>query len=206
IHLPETFQTDFLQMVNEGMKPTAQTAPLVVVPTPQTRSDVVAAYGLEPSRVRLIPVACEPHTRFEALTSEPVDVPSGPFILNVANSNPHKGADVLLRAIAEIKQCGQGIAPNLVICGHDTEKFSPSYAGNWNHPTGAVIRQLVVELGLEEEDAVLFLGYVSDAQLKYLYEHCSAVVNAAKYDNGSYSLIEAAYFGRPMISSRYPAA
>jgi glycosyltransferase involved in cell wall biosynthesis len=206
IHLPEMFLADFLEMVHEGMKPTAQAAPLVIVTTPQTRDDVVAAYGLMPSRVRLIPVACEPHTRFQALASEPVDIPSGPFILNVANSNAHKGADVLLRAIAEVKQRDRAIDPKLVICGRDTEKFSPNHTGIWNHPTGLGTRQLVTKLGLEDEEHVLFMGYVTDAQLKYLYEHCSAVVNASKHDNGSYSLIEAAYFGRLVVSSQYPAA
>lgn len=206
VHLPDIFQPAYHQMVKEGIKPTAQAAPLVIVTTPQTRNDVVANYGLDPSRVGLVPVACEPHSRFQALASEPVDVPSTPFILNVANSNPHKGADVLLRAIAEVKQRGQGRSPKLIICGHDTEKFSPSYPGPWNHPTGPAIRELVTKLRLEEEEDVFFLGYVSDAQLKNLYERCSAVVNAAKYDNGSYSLIEGAYFGRPVISSRYPAA
>jgi len=42
--------------------------------------------------------------------------------------------------------------------------------------------------------------------LKYLYEHCSLVVNAGKFDNGSFSLVEATYFGKPTLSTRYPAA
>src|SRR5437588_10116964 len=116
--------------------------------------------------VELVPVAVEPHSRFNALVSEPVDVPRTPFILNVANSNPHKGADVLLRAIAEVKQRGQRRIPKLIICGHDTEKFSPSYPGPWSHPTGLAIRELVTKLGLQEEEDVFFLGYVSDGQLK----------------------------------------
>ncbi|SRR5260370_936641 len=32
----------------------------------------------------------------------------------------------------------------------------------------------------------------------------SAAVNAATYDNGTFSLIEATYFGKPVICSRYP--
>jgi glycosyltransferase involved in cell wall biosynthesis len=39
-----------------------------------------------------------------------------------------------------------------------------------------------------------------------LYERCSVVVNAARYDNGCLCLAEGAYFGRPVVSSRYPAA
>jgi glycosyltransferase involved in cell wall biosynthesis len=50
------------------------------------------------------------------------------------------------------------------------------------------------------------LGYVDDAQLLDLFTRCRVVVNAARYDNGTYSLIEATYFGKPTVCSDYPAA
>lgn len=73
-------------------------------------------------------------------------------------------------------------------------------------PYAASLRKLVAELGLTEGHDVFFLGYVSDARLVDLYRRCSVVANAAKYDNGSFNTVEAAYFGRPAVSSRYPAA
>jgi glycosyltransferase involved in cell wall biosynthesis len=53
---------------------------------------------------------------------------------------------------------------------------------------------------------VFFLGFVTDAQLMDLFMRCAVVVNAARHDNGTYSLLEAHYFGKPTVCSRYPAA
>src|SRR5262249_5030946 len=63
----------------------------------------------------------------------------------------------------------------------------------------------VHELGLEEGIDVVFLGFVTEAQLRNLYESCSVVVMASKHDMGSLCLVEATYFGKPVISSRYPS-
>jgi glycosyltransferase involved in cell wall biosynthesis len=37
-------------------------------------------------------------------------------------------------------------------------------------------------------------------------EQAILVINAANHDNGSYSMIESVWFGKPLISSDYPAA
>jgi glycosyltransferase involved in cell wall biosynthesis len=68
------------------------------------------------------------------------------------------------------------------------------------------VRRLVSDLGLQEKKDVFFLGFVSDAELLDLYQRCAVVINASLYDNGSFNLAEAAYFGRPAVSSDYPAA
>jgi glycosyltransferase involved in cell wall biosynthesis len=68
------------------------------------------------------------------------------------------------------------------------------------------MRTLVRDLELEEGRDVVFLGFVNDRQLLDLYQRCAVVVNAARYDNGSFCLVEGRYFGKPIVSSRYPAA
>jgi glycosyltransferase involved in cell wall biosynthesis len=125
----------------------------------------------------------------------------------VTNAGEHKGADIVLRAITRMKQKAPGQVPLLVFAGLLTEAFSPQYRGPRDHDRywWSQIPQLVLNLGLIEGSDVTFLGFVSDEQLLDLYQRCAVVVNAAKYDNGSYSLIEGAYFGRPLVSSRYPA-
>jgi glycosyltransferase involved in cell wall biosynthesis len=203
---PEMFSPVFRRMVAEGMKPTAQAARLIIVTTTQARDDVQAMYGIEPSRIRLIPRACEPHRRFQSLCADPIDVLRTPLILNVTNASAHKGADVLLRAMAHLKHRVGGSPPNLVICGYNTEKFSANCSSPDELPYPSTIRQLVVKLGLVEGRDLAFLGYVSNEQLRFLHEQCSVLVNAARYDDGSFSMIEGAYFGQRVISSRYPAA
>jgi glycosyltransferase involved in cell wall biosynthesis len=176
--------------------------------SPATRDDVIAEYGLDPSRLRLVPVACEPHRRFASLVPEHVPLPDRPFVLHAANTSEHKGAGVVLRACGRLKERLGEQAPMLVMCGGFTEYFSPSRDGTVarDEPHWRNMRTLVRDLELAEGRDVAFLGYVNDRQLLDLYQRCAAVVNAARYDNGSFCLIEGRYFGKPIVSSRYPAA
>jgi glycosyltransferase involved in cell wall biosynthesis len=207
-HVPQVFSSTFFAWRDRGMIPTIRGARVVMTTNPATRDDVVAEYGLEENRLRLVPVACEPQGRFGKLVPQHVPLPARPFILHAANTSEHKGAGVMLRACGRLKERLGEAAPLLVICGGYTEYFSPSREGtvardevHWRN-----MRTLVRDLELVEGRDVVFLGFVSDRQLLDLYERCAVVVNAARYDNGSFCLIEGRYFGRPVISSRYPAA
>jgi glycosyltransferase involved in cell wall biosynthesis len=208
-YLPQNFgppDCNFFRWYEGGMKPTARAAHFLTVTTPQTQQDVKEVYGLQEHQVRLLPLASEPHRRFSGVVPEVVAVPREPFILKVANAAIHKGAAVLLKAYAKLKQSGQHDLPPIVFCGMETHRLSTKFKEEIDHPNGPIIRELVPELGLNEGTDVVFLGFVTESQLKYLYEHCLLVVNAGKYDNGSFSLIEATYFGKPVICSRYLAA
>jgi glycosyltransferase involved in cell wall biosynthesis len=204
-HLPQAFAPVFFQWVKEGMSPTIQNALVVLVTSPATREDVVTEYHLDPSRIQMTPVACEPDRRFNDLKCEHVPLPRDPFILCVANASEHKGADMLLRALALWKQKSTAKVPMFVFAGVRTDAMSPRYRGDREYYWWTKIRQLVSELGLIEDRDMTFLGFVNDSQLLDLYQRCNVVVNAAKHDNGSFSLIEGAYFGRPLVSSKYPA-
>ncbi len=207
-HVPEFFGEDFfVNWVETGMRPTTRNADVVVTTSAATQEDVVRAYDLGSQRLRLVPLACEPQERFGTLVAEPVDLPREDFLLYPANAGGHKGAGVLLRAYARLKERLGDQTPLLVQCGTDSEAFSRRYMPQANDPAHwRATRNLVLDLELEEGRDVVFLGFVNDRQLLDLYQRCLAVINAAKFDNGSYSLIEARYFGRPLICTEYPAA
>jgi glycosyltransferase involved in cell wall biosynthesis len=202
---PEIFGMVFFRNMSAGIIPTARSAEAIVTMTPQTRDDVIAAYGVDPARVRLVPVACNPEWHFSQVTPRPVANVREPFILNVTNCSPHKGADVILPALAMVKRRLGSETPLLVMCGYATDGFSKAH-GSYHGKPWQTIRRLVRDLGLVEGRDVVFLGTVDDGQLHYLYQHCRVVVNAARYDNGCLCLAEGAYFGKPAVSSRYAAA
>jgi glycosyltransferase involved in cell wall biosynthesis len=205
-HVPQVFSSTFFVWRDRGMMPTLRGARVVMTTSRATRADVMAEYGLEASRLHLIPVACEPHRRFGGLSPKHVPLPARPFILYAANTSEHKGAGVMLRAFGRLKERLGDEAPMLVVCGGFTDRFSPSYQPPPDEVHWRNMRTLVRDLELEEGRDVVFLGFVNDAQLLDLYQRCAVVVNAARHDNGSYCLIEGHYFGRPVISSRYPGA
>jgi len=207
-YVPEFFGREFFEhWVEAGMSPTLRNANVVVTTSPATQQDVMEAYDIGRERLRLVPLACEPQQRFGALMAEPVDLPRFPFLLYPANAGGHKGAGVVLRAYARLKERLGDQAPLLVQCGTNSDAFSSRYqAQPTDPPHWAATRELVKDLELEEDRDLVFLGFVNDSQLLDLYERCLVVINAAKYDNGSYALIEGRYFGRPLISTAYPAA
>jgi glycosyltransferase involved in cell wall biosynthesis len=205
-YVPTLFPQEFHVQARHGLAPTARLARALVTTNETTQADVSEEYQIDPERLALVPVPCEPHVRFGNLVAEHVDLPPKPFILNVANAGPHKGAAILLRAMARLKARMGEKTPLLVVCGYYTERFAPSYQGAVSNPHWQMVRRLVLDLNLKEGKDVVFLGYTGDHQLVNLFERCAAVVNAAKYDNGTFSLIEGHYFGRPVLSSSYPAA
>jgi glycosyltransferase involved in cell wall biosynthesis len=205
-HRPQGFPGSFFRGMAAGMAPSMRRAELILATTPQTRDDVIVEYGLDPDRVVLVPLACNPARRFRHLT--PVAIPRArePFLLNVTGSGEHKGAKVILRGYARLKARLGPRTPQLVLCGWGTQAFLPSYNGAEERPHWQAMRRLGQELGLREGRDLVGLGFVRDEELLDLYQRCAVVVNAALYDNGSFTLPEGAYFGRPTVSARYPAA
>ena len=204
-HVPETFNPIIFKYLEEGIRPTIDQARLIMTTSTATRLDVIEEYGVDPAKVRLVPVAYEPHRRFGGLAAQHVPVPE-PFILNPTNAAAHKGAVPLLRAYSRLRARLGEKTPALVLCGHNTEGFDPDYAGKLDDKYWESIRELVEGLELQVGRDLYLLGRVEDACLADLYHACAVVVNAALYDNGTYSIIEGHYFGKPVLSARYPAA
>lgn len=193
-------------MVADGMRPSACEAEVVLTTTTATALEVMDEYQISASQMRVVPLAHDPVGRFQEIESTPVTNVRGPFVLNVANHASHKGAEVLLRAAGLWKQRSEWQDWMLVICGFGTRLFSPDSVEDYQGTHVPKMRQLVRDLGLVEGRDVVFLDYINDHQLKDLFERSSIVVNAARYDNGSYSMIEGTWFGKPVVSSRYPGA
>ena len=193
-------------IVADGMCPSARQADVVLTTTTATAFEVMDEYQIPASQMRVVPLAHDPVKRFETIESTPVTKVHGPFILNVANHASHKGAEVLLRAAGMWKQRAEWQDWMLVICGFGTRLFSPDSVEEYQGEHVPKMRRLVRDLGLVEGRDVVFLDYIDDHQLKDLFERSSIVVNAARYDNGSYSMIEGTWFGKPVVSTRYPGA
>ena len=193
-------------MVSDGMCPSARDAHVVLTTTAATAYEVMDEYQIPSPQMRVVPLAHDPVRRFATLPIERVTKVREPFVLNVANHASHKGAEVLLRAVGLWKQQPEWQGWMLAICGFGTGLFSPESVEEYQGKHVPQMRQLARDLGLVEGRDVVFLDYIDDQQLKDLFQRSSIVVNAARYDNGSFSMIEGTWFGKPVVSSRYPGA
>jgi glycosyltransferase involved in cell wall biosynthesis len=199
-HLPAGLDPPFFDWWEQGMRPTVRRASAVVVGNRATAADVEQAYGAPADRIHVLPTAWDAAHRFAGTMSQRVAI-EPPFVLCVANASPHKGVLQLLEARAHMPDG----SPRLVVCGHDTQWLGEPPAG-FDHPHWQRVRACRQELGLELGRDIVFLGTVRDGELVDLLRRTAVVVNAATWDSGSFSLIEGAYFGRPLASTDSPGA
>jgi phosphatidylinositol alpha-1,6-mannosyltransferase len=115
-----------------------------------------------------------------------------PLVLSVGALKPRKGYDVSIRAIAEVRKT----IPNLryVVIG---DLSASEYMSH--------LQALVTALGLD--DAVHFLGQVSDAELRDWYHHCDLFLLTPVRSRGAFEgfglvYLEAGACGKPVVGSR----
>jgi glycosyltransferase 2 family protein len=106
-----------------------------------------------------------------------------PYVLLTNRHYPQKRFDLAIRAIAEVRERHPRV--QLVIPGPPTSHT-------------ASLRALVSELGLE--DAVLFLGAISEEELQNLYEGAAVYVYPAPEEDFGMGVIESMAKGVPVVA------
>src|SRR5436190_7657410 len=106
-----------------------------------------------------------------------------PYVLLTNRHYPQKRFDLAIRAVAEVRKRHPRV--QLVIPGPPTSHT-------------ASLRQLVTELGLD--DAVLFLGAISEEELQALYEGAAVYVYPAPEEDFGMGVIEAMAKGVPVVA------
>jgi glycosyltransferase involved in cell wall biosynthesis len=132
------------------------------------------------------------HTRFGAPSANgPALSIKAPFFFYPANSWKHKNHEILLLAYniyrAAAVDAGERPWP-LCLTGHEDERWR-------------ALKNLAVNLGLTGENAVNFLGYVSDETLARLWREAGALVFPSLHEGFGIPLLEAMEHGVPIISS-----
>jgi glycosyltransferase involved in cell wall biosynthesis len=146
-----------------------------------TRQRLHAAYAVPLDRVErtYLPI----HGRF---TSE-MSAREGAFFIYPARAWPHKNHENLLRAYSAYREkLGEGAWNLALTAGNDVRT--------------ARLRSLAASLGLGSK--VQFLGEVGERELNGLYQSASALVFPSRYEGFGIPLVEAMYFGLPIICGR----
>jgi glycosyltransferase involved in cell wall biosynthesis len=143
------------------------------------------AYGERPvERISYCaPAALRPDAAFVRRPALNGDRASGPpLVVSVSRHSPRKGLDVLIRAVAELRDRGVPFRATLVGGGH---LLNPH-------------RRLASELGLGAQ--VSFPGIVPDP-VPYLRECEVFCLPSTAEDSGSMSVLEALQLGAPIVAS-----
>jgi len=161
----------------------------VVVNSELVRGDVIARYGVDPGRIRLIRNGVDLerfHPRHRQGAGQELRASlglerHGPILLFLGSNYGRKGLALLLDALPRVRERLPGT--KLLVVGADADP------GRW--------KQRARDLGVE--DAVFFLGKRGDAEA--CYGAADLYVLPTRYDSFAYTVLEALACGVPVVVS-----
>jgi glycosyltransferase involved in cell wall biosynthesis len=159
----------------------------VIVPSAATRDDLVTRLRADPARIDVVPEGVGQSRSAPGTLPEPVaralEARPRPLLLSVSAKRPHKNLGRLIGAVARLPDERR---PLLVLPGYPTphERELESQA----HVAGIA-------------GDVVFLGFVSAAELEALYGAATAVVLPSLYEGFGLPVLEAMARGVPVATS-----
>jgi hypothetical protein len=178
----------------------------VFVTTPSTRADIISYVGVQPGRISLLELSFEPIDP-NVIDTPNLYVPEDYFIWTT-NGSFHKNIVNALNALEYYIQ-ELGGALNIVVTGYSSEYFDIENKFETNDPM-LVFPQIAyvrnkISKNSNLREKIRVLGNISDEMYAYVLERAKFLWHPALYDNGTFSVIEAAFLKTPSLSARYPA-
>lgn len=186
---PETLPPITRYRLQALIPATLRRARRVFVLSGAMRQELMELYAYPEDRIDVVPPAV--HPRFsDAIDPETVErvrakhrLP-GDYVLYVGALQPRKNLSRLLEAFAAVRN--EGVPHRLAIVGQEA----------WmTRPLGETVRRLRLE------DAIVFTGYVDDADLPALYRGAAAFAYVSIYEGFGIPVVEALACGTPVLTS-----
>jgi glycosyltransferase involved in cell wall biosynthesis len=166
-------------------------ADVIITPSEYTKARLSEHLGADPARIIVIPccvAACfqsQEKKQARLSVAEKLGI-TRPYLLFVGNCAPNKNVPLLLQSLARLRG-RRADAPLLVVAGNDCK-------------SQAQMREYARSLGLE--DAVMWLGSVSDWLLARVYSGALMTIMPSFEEGFGLPLIESMACGTPVICSR----
>lgn len=154
------------------------------------KNEIIENYHIDPKKVDVI---------FQGQYVKDVHLPSqkeqefhnqfgNGFIFTVTTSWPHKNLVALLKAFNILKEKHKDFNRKLIIVGQTLSRN--------------VEIERYIEINRLLEKGVIFLGYVSDEMIYYLYNHAAVFVFPSFYEGFGVPPLEAMKFGVPVVAAK----
>jgi len=189
---PDTHQEHLVARARERLPVMTRLATRIVTDSETVKREICEHLSVSPEKVTSVALA--PRQVFRPMSvadahevRQRFRLPEE-FILFVGTVEPRKNLLTLVRAFEELL-CTTDLKPQLVIAGQ---------RGWMNDELFALIEQGSLH------DHVLFLGYVTDEDLRALYSSCRVAVYPSIYEGFGLPPLEAMACGAPVITSRIP--
>jgi glycosyltransferase involved in cell wall biosynthesis len=132
---------------------------------------------------RKITVTYEAGNQVDAAPEVVSELADAQFIMYLGRPTPHKNLPRLVEAYTQLKAKHPDL--KLVLAGRKDANY----------------RRIARDVRRQEIDGVLFTGYITDGQLRWLYEHCAAYVFPSLSEGFGLPGLEAMACGAPVVSS-----
>ena len=152
----------------------------IITPTEFVKRDVCQYTGVSADKITAT------HEAADAITEAPEALPNlvgKQFIMYIGRPTPHKNLERLIDSFDLLKQTYPTL--QLVLCGKKDTLYEQHEA-------------YVRQKGIQD---VVFTGFVSEGQLRWLYENCQAYVFPSLSEGFGLPGLEAMTHGAPVVSS-----
>lgn len=166
------------------------------------RDELIKTYKLPPEKVTTT------YCSADRITDATVPIPGlkdQEFIMYVGQPLPHKNLTRLIDAFVLLHKKHPKL--KLVLVGkkdvlfEQHEKRVVELGLNHRSPIPAPPRSPISDLRSPKDDSVVFTGFVSEGQLRWLYENCQAYVFPSLSEGFGLPGLEAMVHGAPVVSS-----
>jgi glycosyltransferase involved in cell wall biosynthesis len=207
-------------LMDRNQKVALKRASHVFATTPQTLKDAISYSGVSPEKISQFPMFAvdisndditdttdttheysksEEFKLFDLISNETFSVSQGNYFLWVTNASAHKNHIVAFKALKNYYNSLSGKLTCL-ICGPVTEFLKP---GRLTSPYHLQVYKELENWG-DFGDRVRLAGYLPDGIYVNLLKSARFLWHNVIYDNGTFSIMEAARVGTPALSSDYP--
>ena len=161
-------------------KRVAEKSTELITPTQFVKDDVAEYTGVDPDKIT---VTLESADTIEDPAEQMEDLAGKKFLMYVGRPTPHKNLERLIEAFVALK--AQHPDLKLVLAGKKDDNYRRIEAG-------------VTEKNIQN---VIFTDFVSDGQLRWLFENCEAYVFPSLSEGFGLPALEAMMLGAPVVSS-----
>lgn len=185
----------------DGEFKVVQLADKIVAATHAEESQLEFLYGVKPNKITILPPGVDTSRFYPIPSDEAKEVIGLPkenrMLLFVGRIEPLKGVDVLIHALALMKQKGvfERSPHTLAIIGGDPNASTETISEEMSR-----LKALSAELGLN--DLVLFLGKRSQETLPYYYSAAEVLIMPSHYESFGMVALEAMACGTPVVASQ----